>query len=61
MTDKLTEEEVHFLREFIRRSRENDAKLAVVKWNIFEKIATVGLLSALGWIFKIIIDVLQRK
>ena len=61
MTDKLTEEEIRFLREFIRKSLENDAKLAVIKWNILERIAAVGVISTITWVLSIVVESVKHK
>ena len=61
MTDKLTEEEIRFLREFIRKSLENDAKLAVIKWNIFERIAAAGVISTITWFLSVVIEAVKHK
>jgi len=61
MSEKLTDEEIKYIKDWINRSKEAETNLAVIRWKMLEKIASGGVWAFLVWISSLVIEHYQRK
>ena len=61
MSEKLTDDEIQYIKDWIKKSKETESNLSVLRWKILEKISTGGMWAFLVWIGSLIFEHYQRK